>query len=40
MKGFNNKVRVNPALLAKVPVHIVSDLEGLTGAVKYASTKM
>jgi glucokinase len=40
MRGFNKKARVNPALLAKVPVHIVSDLEGLTGAVKYASTKM
>lgn len=40
MRDFNNKEGVDPALLAKVPVHILSDLEGLTGAVKYASTKM
>jgi glucokinase len=39
--AFKNKARVNPALLEKVPVHIVlNTLEGLKGAVKYASLKM
>jgi len=40
MKAFKNKARVN-SLLEKVPVHIVlNTLEGLRGAVKYASLKM
>jgi glucokinase len=41
IKAFTDKARVNPALLEKVPVHIVlNTLEGLRGAVKYAATKM
>jgi glucokinase len=40
MKAFKNKARVN-SLLEKVPVHIVlNTLEGLRGAIKYATTKM
>ena len=40
MKQFKNKARV-ASLLEKVPVHIVlNELEGLTGAVKYAVSKM
>ena len=40
MKAFKNKARVN-SLLEKVPVHIVlNTLEGLKGAIKYATTKM
>lgn len=41
MAGFSNKARVNPALLAKIPVHIVvNTMEGLMGAVKYAAQIM
>lgn len=41
MKAFSNKARVNPALLAKIPVHIVvNTMEGLMGAVKYAAQIM
>jgi glucokinase len=41
IKAFTDKARVNPALLEKVPVHIVlNTLEGLRGAAKYAATKM
>lgn len=41
MAAFSNKARVNPALLAKIPVHIVvNTMEGLMGAVKYAAQIM
>jgi glucokinase len=41
IKAFTDKAWVHPALLEKVPVHIVlNTLEGLRGAVKYAATKM
>lgn len=41
MQAFKQKARLNPALLEKIPVHIVlNTLEGLRGAVKYAIHKM
>lgn len=41
MAAFQNKARVNPLLLEKIPVHIVlNTLSGLTGAAKYAAQIM
>ena len=41
LQSFTNKCRVNPALLEKVPIHVVMNtLSGLEGALKYACEKM
>lgn len=36
LDAFNSKVRVNPALLQQIPIHIVlNELSGLNGAINY-----
>ncbi|MGK7958494.1 MAG: glucokinase [Crocosphaera sp.] len=38
LNAFNSKVRVNPSLLQRVPIHIVTNkLTGLNGAINYVS---
>ena len=40
LNAFNHKVRVNPSLLKRVPIHIVTnELSGLNGAINYLKTE-